>query len=51
MGAFLSTVIDNKCNTCNGSGKYPSYRDCYDCYGTGNIYSFQGAFYSLKLNG
>ena len=30
MGMILSTVMDNKCIVCRGTGKYPSYRDCYE---------------------
>ena len=48
MGKILSTIVDNICNTCDGSGKYPSYRDCFDCYGTGYIYSPMCAIYGVK---
>lgn len=43
MGNVISMVIDNKCITCNGVGKYPSYRRCYVCYGTGYYYSIIGS--------
>lgn len=44
MGIVLSTIVNNKCTTCDGTGKYPSYRNCYDCHGTGYIYSVYGSF-------
>jgi len=47
MGMILSTVIDNKCLVCGGTGKYPSYRNCYECHGTGYIYSTTGTFINM----
>ena len=44
MGMVLSTMIDNMCDTCDGLGKYPIYRTCYNCHGTGYYYSVQGTF-------
>lgn len=43
----LSSMIDNMCTTCDGLGKYPMYRDCYECHGTGYIYSLQGTFINI----
>ena len=48
MGMILSRFGDNNCSTCDGIGKYPSYRDCYECHGTGRHYSIIRAFYSTK---
>jgi len=39
MGIPLSTI---ECIACEGSGKYPSYRECYTCYGTGYQHSVKG---------
>lgn len=47
MGIILSKVIDNVCGTCDGLGKYPMYRTCYVCHGTGYIYSVQGTFIDM----
>ena len=44
MGIILSYIYCNICSTCNGSGKYPSYRECYDCRGTGFEYSVRRGF-------
>lgn len=48
MGIILSTVIDNKCITCDGKGKYPSYRNCYECHGTGYYYCPVRRVYEIK---
>jgi DnaJ-class molecular chaperone len=51
MGIIISKFGDNKCSTCNGVGKCPSYvdsYDCYDCYGTGSNYSFKRVLYATK---
>ena len=50
MGIILSTVKDNNRVCCLGTGKYPSYRYCYDCHGTGRYYSLTRALYSMKEN-
>lgn len=48
----LSRMIDNMCTTCDGLGKYPMYRTCYDCHGTGYYYSVKGTFIDMyeKIN-
>jgi len=50
MGIIISNVIDNMCTTCDGIGKYPSYRTCYDCHGTGYYYSIKGSFIDMLNN-
>ena len=48
MGIFISLVVDNICDCCNGTGKYPSYRKCYECHGTGEYYSFRKMFLNFN---
>ena len=47
MGIVISTVVDNICTKCDGTGKYPSYITCYSCHGTGYYYSVQGSFIDI----
>jgi DnaJ-class molecular chaperone len=47
---MLSTVFDNKCVCCSGTGKYLNYSICYLCNGTGYNYSIRRSFYELKEN-
>jgi RecJ-like exonuclease len=49
MGKVLSTVVDNICIACEGTGRYPSFRYCYHCHGTGYIYSVYGNFFIKKI--
>jgi len=39
MGLVLSIFYTNQCETCNGTGKYPAYRECTHCRGIGELYS------------
>jgi DnaJ-class molecular chaperone len=50
MGVILTTVVDNKCTCCQGTGKYPSYMYCYTCQGTGYNYSLRRSLYEMKEN-
>ena len=49
MGLIISKIIDNECKCCGGTGKYPSYKYCDDCYGTGQIYTIQGTISNILI--
>ena len=46
MGIIISKIVDNKCVCCEGKGKYPIYRTCYLCQGTGYKYSIRRSIYN-----
>lgn len=48
MGVIFSKFSrkGNKCLVCNGTGKYPSYRKCSGCYGSGYVSIIRTKIYS-----
>jgi len=49
MGLILSKIIDNECKCCGGTGKYPSYKFCDYCYGTGQIYTLRSGISEILI--
>lgn len=45
MGTVISIFIDNLCDVCYGTGKYPVYTHCENCNGTGWQYSVSGSIH------
>ena len=48
MGLLLSTVVENICVACRGTGKYPAYRQCENCHGSGYCFSIRGCVFKIK---
>ena len=40
MGKIISSLSSGECLVCEGCGKYPSYRTCYSCNGSGYIHEY-----------